>query len=332
MLRYLASSSSTRLRLDGTVTSLLACQSKPLETHNWKQQWHRCYVASADILPQYHHPTRIITSLDPNNLKPSNYFDFSGLNSPNLHVSVPDEEGQPTVTTHPVLLTAFPGYVPFPPGTHGFLYYSAPADESGTGQIRFRITKDPNPSSFVEGHDLTDPSGVPWCLAPQLLRSPSSHSLIQLLVKQNLIPKDSIRPRKTMERSIARLGENFLVDFSRGTYRLYIQQNAVRLRHPLVWPRTFRSDYEGNALCCFERSPAPEDRYMLVMRLVKVLEPVTLRAGKKNLGYLVPEEGHLFMGKSGELYKLKATGSGRYQAILRALFSAESYGAESGEK
>jgi hypothetical protein len=57
-------------------------------------------------------------------------------------------------------------FVPFPDGTHGFLYFApGPAHAPLAGEVRFRITPGTDPANFAEGRDLLLPNGlVPWTI------------------------------------------------------------------------------------------------------------------------------------------------------------------------
>jgi hypothetical protein len=57
-------------------------------------------------------------------------------------------------------------FVPFPDGTHGFLYFApGPAHAPLAGEVRFRITSGTDPANFAEGRDLLLPNGlVPWAI------------------------------------------------------------------------------------------------------------------------------------------------------------------------
>ncbi|TFK45354.1 hypothetical protein OE88DRAFT_1669401 [Heliocybe sulcata] len=53
--------------------------------------------------------------------------------------------------------------IPFPPESHGFLYWHLQPDAPPvTGQVRFRITKSSDPATFPSGHDLQLPDGRIW--------------------------------------------------------------------------------------------------------------------------------------------------------------------------
>ena len=79
-------------------------------------------------------------------------------------------------------------HLPFPPETHGFFYYWANPDIPAEGQIRFRVTRDSDPSSFANGHDLLGMDGLPWCITLfQALNISKYGPLGELLVKENLV-------------------------------------------------------------------------------------------------------------------------------------------------
>jgi hypothetical protein len=56
--------------------------------------------------------------------------------------------------------------IPFPDGTHGFLYFApGPLHAPLAGEVRFRITPGADPANFAEGRDLLLPNGLmPWAI------------------------------------------------------------------------------------------------------------------------------------------------------------------------
>jgi hypothetical protein len=102
----------------------------------------------------------VVFNLDPEKLDPAELLDLSGREEPTVHVL-----GKVLrLVYHRHHATPAPYLrVPFPTGTHGFLY----AVEDGA--LRFRMTKDADPSSFASGHDLICPNGQLWTLRPRLL-------------------------------------------------------------------------------------------------------------------------------------------------------------------
>lgn len=82
--------------------------------------------------------------------------------------------------------------MPSPPGTHGFLYYRPPPPWAHdlAGEIRFRITKDSNPSSFATGRDLFV-QGIPWTVA-LIFNTPTSAAFRDVLLRDGLLTEDQI--------------------------------------------------------------------------------------------------------------------------------------------
>ncbi|KAJ7146124.1 hypothetical protein C8R44DRAFT_8054 [Mycena epipterygia] len=107
-----------------------------------------------------------VTTLDPIRLKPENYFDistsslnqhlqFRKLSTKHYHDPHHRQFGDQLTTSD----------IRFPPDLRGFLYYYAPPNQNPLGSgVRFRVAEGPDTHSFVEGHDLLMPHGIPWQL------------------------------------------------------------------------------------------------------------------------------------------------------------------------
>lgn len=82
---------------------------------------------------------------------------------------------------------------PFPPGTIGFFYLhrtiGAPEESA---EVRFHITRNPDPRSFSSGRDLLL-HGVPWC--QPLLRQRGLH-FDNLLLREGLVSTSLPKMRK----------------------------------------------------------------------------------------------------------------------------------------
>jgi hypothetical protein len=99
----------------------------------------------------------VVSNLDPEKLDPADFLDLSGWERPDVHVL-----GKLLNLSYRDRLAPYL-HVPFPTGTHGFLY----AAEDGA--LRFRVTKDRHISSFASGHDLIRPNGRLWTRRTKLL-------------------------------------------------------------------------------------------------------------------------------------------------------------------
>ncbi|PCH43864.1 hypothetical protein WOLCODRAFT_138643, partial [Wolfiporia cocos MD-104 SS10] len=77
---------------------------------------------------------------------------------------------------------------PFPPRTQGFLYFYRPFGLPWqAGEVRFRTTKGPNPSTFNEGKDLELFSGSPWRVPLFRIASEKRSVLREVLIRDKLV-------------------------------------------------------------------------------------------------------------------------------------------------
>lgn len=101
---------------------------------------------------------KAIRTLDPNRLQPEDFLDLTARKA--FHVYLIQRN---TVKTSHQLRYNNSANVPFPDATQGFLYFHHdPILPPGYGEIRFRVTKSPDPAAFEHGTDLRDPSGRIW--------------------------------------------------------------------------------------------------------------------------------------------------------------------------
>ncbi|KAH0585790.1 hypothetical protein H2248_007082 [Termitomyces sp. 'cryptogamus'] len=172
----------------------------------------------------------------------------------------------------------------FPENTQGFLYYHRdPRLPSITGEIRFRVTNNPNPASFKDGFDLLSPDGeLPWSIL--LLQSPSP--LRELAIQDRLIePKTIVSRRQNFGRLICLtfLEQPFVLDLQRRkrmaivTPQEVVEKSSLRLLFPdPSCPQS--SCLTGKLLVSFEQASLVEgvrgDGTSIVMRCLKVLEPI----------------------------------------------------------
>jgi hypothetical protein len=76
-------------------------------------------------------------------------------------------------------------YLPFPPHTQGFFYFSpGPHHAPAAGEVRFRITSGSDPAGFAGGRDLCLPGQpTPWGIPLlNILKSKTCHKLLQELL------------------------------------------------------------------------------------------------------------------------------------------------------
>ncbi|KAJ7452112.1 hypothetical protein B0H11DRAFT_301207 [Mycena galericulata] len=133
-----------------------------------------------------------VTTLDPRRFGRSNYFDISqsSLKAQFRKIrtkQIPDAHSR-QYGNH--IATANTN---FPPGTCGFLYFHSPAYQSplGGGAIRFRVTKNSDPGSFLTGHDLLMTHGLPWQIPVwELLTLRIYQHLANLLTSDGFAPRE----------------------------------------------------------------------------------------------------------------------------------------------
>ncbi|KIM86971.1 hypothetical protein PILCRDRAFT_815419 [Piloderma croceum F 1598] len=208
----------------------------------------------------------------------------------------------------------------FPQGTRGFLYYNSPkaGDPPAAGELRFRLISGNTPASFVQGSDLQFPNGLPWCI-PLLamidkLENIREHrnyqSMRQLLLDDGLVTPalletcaamlDAYKYRSPSSRRIIHsFGQLFHISFDMVSFPFFaLSMNQLRYAayHGIYCEYDSRlTPYLGSALCCFERSNLPQHKgtRTAVIRIVKILSPVTCRYPNYNGPLTLPVEGEL---------------------------------------
>ena len=177
---------------------------------------------------------RLIQTLDPSQLRPSDFIDISLTQQPRLST----------------LISRFRyyGLSRFPDGTRGFLYYQPPNPGAppAAGNLRFRLTPGNNPASFNQGGDLQLPNGLPWGASLlAIARWPRRYQHIrQLLIDDGLVTPALLestimmnnlgfRP-VTKSRIIHSFGQLFHVDFS-ATQIMFHTLSTNELKHRHYW-------------------------------------------------------------------------------------------------
>lgn len=134
--------------------------------------------------------------MDPAKLTPQCYHDLSGKSEAMIYFTHHDAES--VASGHPVFFNDCKiRHSPskkseFPPGTAGFLYYKKPPPGAppGAGEIRFRVTQNPDPASFASGKDLLH-HGVPWA-DPLFPPDRSVRRFFPQLLHDNLLSREEL--------------------------------------------------------------------------------------------------------------------------------------------
>ena len=131
-------------------------------------------------------PQPPISTLHPDRLKNNDFLDVSGIERKYILT----KWGRTDFRNHRDLEGT--DYTPFPPGSHGFLYYyTDPNLPAVAGEVRFRLTANNEPSSFNSGRDLLRPYGLPWAIS--LLNI--SHVKYRDPLKRQLLEDGLVDPR-----------------------------------------------------------------------------------------------------------------------------------------
>ena len=87
----------------------------------------------------------------------------------------------------------------FPPGTRGFFYYyHDPTTPPLAGELRFRVTRDRDPSLFASGHDLLGDNGIPWRISLiQIASRKTFESIKDTLLEDGLVSEAVIAKAST---------------------------------------------------------------------------------------------------------------------------------------
>ena len=149
-------------------------------------------------------------------------------------------------------------YQPFPPETEGFFYYWANPETPVDGQVRFRVTRDGDPSSFATGFDLLGLDGLPWCITLfQVLNMAKYSPLGELLLKENLVTEEiaeqawSLRTRLKQSaiehlrskriRPVLKLGQVFSLYLASATFTIWTDREDPASKTTHYSPWTFRA-------------------------------------------------------------------------------------------
>ncbi|KAJ7110625.1 hypothetical protein C8R44DRAFT_856894 [Mycena epipterygia] len=251
---------------------------------------------------------RIISTLDPKLLQPEDILDISHKKSSTIHFQ---DSGIPRGPGAELFyIQTKTGHPPFPPNSRGFLYYHSEAHASPlASSVRFRLTPDNTPSSFLRGQDLLAPCGLPWRISlPQIACHTGHTKLRKQLLHENLATEEQLshcrdifreHPRIYPQYTLFRLDSLFSVNFSS---QVSLTTVGDELHTSVLWPFTERNKnstkffpWSGSAVARLEPSTRAEHagHRMLHLRIVKIVQPVarTVEGYAGRMGK--PEEGQL---------------------------------------
>ena len=289
----------------------------------------------------------VVSTLHPERLTSNDFLDVSGLGR--KYVSM--NGGRTDLRNRHDRLT---NYVPFPPGSHGFLYYyTDPSLPDVAGEVRFRLTANNDPSNFDRGRDFLRPHGLPWAISLlNISRVKYREALKRQLQEDGLVdPGVMQRCERLFKNStwniaphiiLYSLHQPFVVDLGATSFDVGVVTDDSESIHRCTIRAVFRVDRRrpytgmfhlmkcshpspmsdsgfssGHALVRFERSPLPQhaERDILVLRVLKILTPM----GGEDQHLLPPEEGSLLQTRrSLRVIHLDSPASGALRLLLRA--------------
>ncbi|GLB43324.1 hypothetical protein LshimejAT787_1302250 [Lyophyllum shimeji] len=246
----------------------------------------------------------LLQTLHPERLKPSDFIDVSNREKFPVYL-----DGDRTHISY----TSFAARrIPFPPDTRGFLYYHHDCDLPPTaGEIRLRLTAAPDPRLFEDGRDLVGPRGVePWSIDLFQMMEPAYAPMRNMLLREGLCSPSLLyelekgftghRPMNDVQK-LYYLEQPFVADL--GCWNLTLRVfGPSSISHVSVQRlfMDFRAShqslpYSGRVLLRFERSTLPEHdgTNTLVIRVLKVLEPIKCRIPGYDMRLPIPEAGKL---------------------------------------
>ncbi|KII92941.1 hypothetical protein PLICRDRAFT_37749 [Plicaturopsis crispa FD-325 SS-3] len=243
-----------------------------------------------------------ISTVHPARLTSSDYHDLSGAVEAHFM-----QQGQ--LVARLPYIQKNKGFIPFPDGTRGFLYYQPHVPKHMAGAIRFRVTDSADAVGFCEGRDLVRPRGDPWGLPIlSICRNVTTAGLRDILLRDGFLDRQTLQNIADfkLDRAFTRynvvpsLGHEFYVDFAKTCFSIQAVGDEV------IQPYNTRvlgdvsikgSPYTGFAVCCFERA-GPHEPRGLVLRVLRILEPVTCVVDGYQ-GLPMPVEGDLVRMKDG---------------------------------
>ncbi|KZP18710.1 hypothetical protein FIBSPDRAFT_863495 [Athelia psychrophila] len=263
-----------------------------------------------------------IATFDTAHLRPSDFLDLSSKTCTVVYVV--DKLGNIEQEHMPCTLRYERGSR-FPAGSAGFLYYHAHPDLPAASEVRFRITPTADPATWAAGQDLLRTDGTPWSF-PTIFLAQADHEKVKRQVKSyagfwSVLQRDGLVPEALHRQCHALIAANkhsfhptsrfyhsldqlIPVNFAGSYLGLYAVGGShiisMRIRD-MFSQRTAEgkcvSPYTGSALCRLEKSTLPYHRHMsskhLVMRIVKILTPVTRNIPRHLITVPLPAEDKL---------------------------------------
>ncbi|GLB38722.1 hypothetical protein LshimejAT787_0505870 [Lyophyllum shimeji] len=262
-------------------------------------------TANPDMLRDELKARRSLKTLHPGRLRSSDFVDVSNMLHPRILV-----DNDRAYFRYGAC--GISGLVPFPPNARGFLYYHHdPELPPTTGEIRFRVTPDNDVAGFECGKDLVGLNGSPWAMGLLTLTKTSFEPFRRRLVEDGLFEpalmqklverwKGKRRLLNPHDRAVHYLEQPFTARLPQGLRISIVTPDGIgSARHELIFKdrraHVNAVPYSGRVLLRFERSRLPEHTgtRSVVIRVLKILEPIEVVIPGYDMRLPVPKEGDL---------------------------------------
>ncbi|KAJ7708107.1 hypothetical protein B0H17DRAFT_1174310 [Mycena rosella] len=267
---------------------------------------------------------RKVSTLKPSLITPADYIDISRKTKFSMEFPTSRSRVGIPYASKSVLAISYAGHRPpssegvhslFPDHARGFLYYYSGSHAGPLeGSIRFRLTPDNSPSSFLSGQDLLTPSGFPWQILLAQVACRDNYAFIgDQLIRENLvIPEQLSRCRDVFSQkeqiypqyTLFGLDSPFLVNFSSPVHLTIVGEQLHEVDMSSLFKNQTRGGkayfpWTGSGIARLERSTLSEHagRRVIHLRIIKILQPGTCTVDVRSYDGRVerPEEGQLFM-------------------------------------
>ncbi|TFK52151.1 hypothetical protein OE88DRAFT_1807115 [Heliocybe sulcata] len=318
---YVSSTNNTLFqRQSASMAKALVCQDK-----------HRIPKSNgpATIAAGLHGPSALLLrTLNQTRLDVEDFVDLAGRTRKTVRFPVAPEEPMDDMSYFTLRHKGGINRIPFPPDSHGFLYwYLEPDAPHLSGQVRFRTTTSSDPATFSSGRDLQLPDGGTWHISLFEIARGSKYSglraqllseeLVSAKVLDTALNISALRGAKIHHPATGSLliwlfGQKFLVDLrsimvsvwtigSSAAEQFYLRSLfSVKVRESGsagIGKRVGYRPFTGRVLVQFERSTLPEHKgtCTVVLRIVKIIE-VTKSDSSDDASWMPePTEGSLVL-------------------------------------
>ncbi|KAI0787528.1 hypothetical protein C8Q74DRAFT_1436761 [Fomes fomentarius] len=180
---------------------------------------------------------------------------------------------------------------PFPVNTRGFFYFHRHPRIPMASSLRFRLLQTPDPRAFAKGNDLLTEFGTPWQISLlAIAKSPRYSILREILLRDRFVTnnlltrcEEMVAPRMhysvgPWNQLVFETLEPFYLDLSKPTNGIVLvgMENIYPTPLNSMFPRINYPFKSGRLICRFEPSRGAHAHKHMVMRVLRIVEPVQM--------------------------------------------------------